>query len=131
MSTWRLGMIAPLLMAVHTQAWSQGFGPGGGPGYGAPPGRGFVQPSPPPWMFVPSPQPPAYQPMQTPRLLNDTPEYCEELLDDISSLRMRVAAVPPTVDTLASEGARLCQIGHYRPGIMRLRTALMLLRHER
>ena len=117
-------------MAMHSQAWAQGFGPGGAQFVGPGSGRGFVQPSPPPWMIVPSPQPAPYQPMQTPRLLNDTPEYCDELLDDIASMRTQVAYVPPSVETLTAEGSRLCQIGHYRPGIMRLRTALMLLRHQ-
>ena len=92
--------------------------------------HGYVQPSAPPWMFAPGPQPAPYEPMVTPRLLNDTPEYCDELLSDIANLRPHTPNVPPAVDTLAAEGERLCQIGHFRPGIMRLRTALMMLRHE-
>ena len=117
MSAWRLGIVASLLSMTYAPAWAQGFGPG----------RGFVQPAPPPWMFAPPPP----GPMQTPRFMSDTAEYCEELAEDIARLRQRIVMVPGDVDMLAADGQRLCEIGHYRPGITRLRTALMILRHER
>ena len=68
--------------------------------------------------------------METPRLLNDTPEYCAELRDSIDRVRLRAHIVPADAMMLADEGARLCSIGHFRPGIMRLRTALMILRRS-
>jgi len=68
--------------------------------------------------------------MQTPRFMNDTAEYCEELVEDIDRLRLRIVMVPGNVEMLVAEGQRLCDIGHFRPGITRLRTALMILRHE-
>lgn len=119
----RLGIIASLSVFCHAAAWGQGFG--------GPPRGGFGAPMPPPWMFAPPTPVTPYPPMQTPRFLNDTPEYCEELLEDINRARQRVATFPPNADMLAAEGQHLCEIGHYRPGITRLRTALMILRHER
>jgi len=38
--------------------------------------------------------------------------------------------MPSDAAMLAREGERLCRIGHFRPGIFRLRTALMILRHS-
>jgi len=81
-------------------------------------------------MFIPQPGPPQPGPMQTPRFMNDTAEYCEELVEDIDRLRLRIVMVPGNVEMLVAEGQRLCDIGHFRPGITRLRTALMILRHE-
>lgn len=58
----------------------------------------------------------------------DTPEYCRRLIDRISEL-VGSAPQPPsvTVQSLSTEGQRLCDEGHTRPGILRLRRALMLL----
>ena len=121
----RLGMIASLSVFCQAAAWGQGFG-------ALPPPHGnYGAPMPPPWMFAPSTPPAPYPPMQTPRFLNDTPEYCAELLGDIERYRLRIATLPPNAEMLAAEGQHLCEIGHFRPGITRLRTALMILRHER
>ncbi|HTC07873.1 MAG TPA: hypothetical protein VK726_03770 [Acetobacteraceae bacterium] len=61
----------------------------------------------------------------------DTPEYCHRLIDRISELIESVSQPPPvTVSSLSSEGQRLCDEGHTRPGILRLRRALMLLEQE-
>lgn len=83
-----------------------------------------------PWLGVPMP-PPAPPPLITPRILNDTPEYCAELMDSVERIRSRLQVVSDEALTLASEGAHMCQIGHYRPGVMRLRTALMMMRRHK
>jgi len=58
----------------------------------------------------------------------DTPEYCRRLIDRISELIGSAPQPPPvTVRSLSNEGQRLCDEGHTRPGILRLRRALMLL----
>jgi hypothetical protein len=61
----------------------------------------------------------------------DTPEYCHRLIDRISELMGAASRPPPvTVSSLSDEGQRLCDEGHTRPGILRLRRALMLLEQE-
>jgi hypothetical protein len=64
------------------------------------------------------------------RVTSDTPEYCLRLLDRVSDL-VRVATPPPPqeVASLSSEGQRMCDQGHTRGGILRLRRALMLMLH--
>jgi hypothetical protein len=59
---------------------------------------------------------------------SDTPEYCLHLLDRVSEL-VRVASnpVPRLVTDLAPEGHRMCAHGQTRGGIMRLRSALMIM----
>jgi hypothetical protein len=59
---------------------------------------------------------------------SDTPEYCLHLLDRISELA-RLAAVPAPreVTDLTTEGHRMCAHGQTRGGIMRLRSALMIM----
>lgn len=59
---------------------------------------------------------------------SDTPEYCQHLLNRVTEL-IRLAAVPvPTdVTNLRSEGERMCDHGQTRGGIMRLRSAIMLM----
>jgi hypothetical protein len=58
----------------------------------------------------------------------DTPEYCHRLIDRVSAL-IGSGPQPPsvTVRSLSTEGRQLCDEGHTRPGILRLRRALMLL----
>jgi hypothetical protein len=95
----------------------------------SPPGQGFAPgppPGPPPGWGGPPPIS-----GQMPRILNDTPEYCDELRDDIARIRNRRGGISDDVEMLAEEGERMCQIGHFRPGIFRLRTALMMLRSGR
>jgi hypothetical protein len=66
----------------------------------------------------------------TPELVTtDTPQYCLQLLDRVSEL-VRIDAHPPEeVTSLSAEGQRMCDQGQTRGGIMRLRRALVLLRH--
>ena len=58
----------------------------------------------------------------------DTPAYCLYLLDRVSNL-VRVAAepIPPDVTDLTTEGHRMCAHGKTRSGIMRLRSALVMM----
>jgi hypothetical protein len=61
----------------------------------------------------------------------DTPEYCRQLIDRVGQL-VSAATVPPpvAVGSLSREGQRLCDQGLTRPGILRLRRALMLLERQ-
>ena len=63
---------------------------------------------------------------------SDTPEYCLHLLDRVSELvRSATAPVPQDVTDLTTEGHRMCAHGRTRSGIMRLRSALMIMeKHE-
>jgi hypothetical protein len=88
-----------------------------------------LPPSQQPQMQRPGQYPPSQQ--GVPRMLDDTPEYCAELRDDISHVRTHRGGLPPDVAALTREGEQLCDIGHIRPGVYRLRTALMLLRQHR
>jgi hypothetical protein len=59
---------------------------------------------------------------------SDTPQYCLQLLDQVSAM-VRVASDPPPeeVSLLSNEGQRMCDQGQTKGGIVRLRRALMLL----
>jgi hypothetical protein len=59
---------------------------------------------------------------------SDTPEYCLHLLDRVSEMvRLATIPVPRDVTDLTTEGHRMCAHGQTRSGIMRLRTALMMM----
>jgi hypothetical protein len=59
---------------------------------------------------------------------SDTPEYCLHLLDRVSELvRLATLPVPREVTDLTTEGHRMCAHGQTRSGIMRLRSALMMM----
>ncbi|HEY4041410.1 MAG TPA: hypothetical protein VGM32_06150 [Rhodopila sp.] len=61
-------------------------------------------------------------------ITTDTPEYCRKLLDRMSSLaRLATTPLPREVTDLTSEGQRMCDHGQTRGGIMRLRSALMIM----
>ena len=61
-------------------------------------------------------------------ITTDTPEYCMQLLHRVGDLVRRAAApVPLEVTNLTSEGQRMCDHGQTRGGIMRVRSALMML----
>ena len=63
---------------------------------------------------------------------SDTPQFCarlaEQLRQEIRS--RRPAAVSDEVRMLEREGRRMCREGHVRPGILRIRRALMILKGE-
>lgn len=83
---------------------------------------------------VPPPTPPAPEADGTvagmPRILNETPQFCARLEGDIARIRASRGDISAEAAMLTREGARMCRIGHFRPGIYRLRTALMLLRRD-
>jgi hypothetical protein len=59
---------------------------------------------------------------------SDTPEYCLQLLDRVSELvRLATTPVARDVTDLTTEGHRMCAHGQTRGGIMRLRSALMIM----
>ncbi len=61
-------------------------------------------------------------------VMTDTPEYCRHLFDRVSKLvRLAAAPVPREVTNLTTEGQRMCAQGQTRGGIMRLRSALMMM----
>jgi hypothetical protein len=61
-------------------------------------------------------------------ITSDTPEYCQKLLTRIGQLvHVTTASVPREVADLTSAGQRMCDRGQTRGGIMRLRSALMLM----
>lgn len=69
-------------------------------------------------------------PLRPPRMLSDTKEYCDKLLDTIANLRTVQGRLAPEIDQIAGEGQRMCDQGNYRGGTIRLRTALMLAQHD-
>lgn len=75
-----------------------------------------------------APPPEVHVPADMPHILNDTLAYCNELRQDIEKIRAQQGAISAHIATLQQEGERMCRIGHIRPGIYRLRTALMMLR---
>ena len=61
-------------------------------------------------------------------ITTDTPEYCLQLLDRVSELvRLAATPIPREVTDLTTEGHRMCEHGQTRGGIMRLRSALMIM----
>ena len=61
------------------------------------------------------------------RVTTDTPEYCAHLLRRIGQVRAEVGGPARRADILTAEGRYMCANGHVRPGIARLRRALLLL----
>ncbi len=62
------------------------------------------------------------------RVTTHTREHCAELAVHASQLRRANPGPHQEADVLAGEGERLCAHGQIRPGIIRLRRAIMLLR---
>jgi len=62
------------------------------------------------------------------RVTTHTREHCAELAVHASQLRRAHPGPQREADVLVSEGERLCAHGQIRPGIIRLRRAIMLLR---
>jgi hypothetical protein len=66
------------------------------------------------------------------RVTSDSRQYCMQLAD---TLEREEEAYPPGPDlevvrSLGREGERMCREGHIRPGILRIREALLKLRHR-
>ncbi|MCC6716444.1 MAG: hypothetical protein IT555_01035 [Acetobacteraceae bacterium] len=62
------------------------------------------------------------------RIITYTREHCGELSRRADELMQRRPRVTPESVELRDEGKRLCAEGQIRPGIIRLRRAIMLLR---
>jgi hypothetical protein len=66
------------------------------------------------------------------RVTSDTAAFCARLAQQLrAEIRVRsTLAVPDEVLMLQQEGRRMCREGHIRPGILRIRQALMILRQQ-
>lgn len=67
----------------------------------------------------------------TARVTTDSLEYCTHLLNRIDAMRPRVEEPSRRADLLTAQGREMCATGHVRPGIARLRRALLLLEDAR
>jgi hypothetical protein len=63
-------------------------------------------------------------------VITNTRAYCNELSARAGELRRHIDAPSEEALLIAAEGDRLCAQGQIRPGIMRLRRAIMLLREQ-
>ena len=84
---------------------------------------------------VPFPQtllPPPQTDVPPARVTSDSPAFCTQLAGQIrqEARTHQPAPVPEEVWTLRQEGTKMCGEGHLRPGILRLRRALQILRGE-
>lgn len=61
----------------------------------------------------------------------DTPQYCQELAERVHSLVQVTPGEPSReVVDLSSEGQKMCAHGQTRGGIMRLRQAILIMKHD-
>jgi len=64
-------------------------------------------------------------------ITTDTPEYCQKLLRRITEMvRLATVPVPHEASDLTTEGQKMCDHGQTRMGIMRLRSALMIMERD-
>ncbi len=69
---------------------------------------------------------------QAPRpmeVTSDSAAYCQHLAAQVMALRQRLPGPAPEIDFLLDRGQRMCAAGRVRPGLSRLRHALLDL-HE-
>jgi hypothetical protein len=73
---------------------------------------------------------PAYAQSRDPTVTSDSPEYCDVLLNRISTM-VRTASMPPPSEaaTLSEAGEWMCVHGQPRGGVLRLRRALEIMLH--
>ncbi len=75
---------------------------------------------------------PAISEMPPTRVTSDSPEFCAQLAamlrQDVRTHQL--APVPDEVLMLGREGRKMCREGHIRPGILRIRRALVMLRGD-
>ena len=78
------------------------------------------------------PMPPPVADVPPAKVTSDSPEFCAQLADQLRQERHArdPAPVPEEVRLLSAEGKKMCHEGHLRPGILRLRRALQILRGE-
>lgn len=65
---------------------------------------------------------------QPSRVITATREYCDRLVELAETLRDPARPPPAAALMLATEGQRLCTHGQIRPGVTRLRRAIVMLR---
>lgn len=66
-----------------------------------------------------------------PVVTSDSAEYCGALIDRIGHLaRASDGPLPSEAAALSQEGERMCGHGQTRGGILRLRRAILMLRHS-
>jgi hypothetical protein len=61
---------------------------------------------------------------------SDTPEYCRQLAVRLDELTTEDRAVPTAVRDLSTAGRTMCDHGLTRGGIMRLRSAIVMMLDE-
>ena len=64
------------------------------------------------------------------QITTDTLAYCRELAARLEQLTNAAAEIPAAVTTLSVVGKQMCEQGLTRAGIMRLRTAIVLMLHH-
>jgi hypothetical protein len=66
------------------------------------------------------------------RVTSDSPEFCAQLAHQLrdEERARRPATVSDEVRMLGQEGRKMCHEGHVRPGILRIRRALLLLKGD-
>ncbi|MBU6497675.1 MAG: hypothetical protein KGJ41_15835 [Rhodospirillales bacterium] len=64
------------------------------------------------------------------RVITDTPEFCHRLAGEFAAEQRAALRPHPVAHDLALTGERMCGNGQIRPGIMRLRRALQILRRQ-
>jgi hypothetical protein len=77
------------------------------------------------WFAPGAGQPPPQPPM---RVMTDTPEYCLKLLHVLDRMQAASHNPSPDIAVLRDEGKMMCAQGLVKGGVMRLRSALSLLR---
>ena len=75
--------------------------------------------------------PAAAQALRPMEVTSDSAAYCQHLAARIVVQRQRLPAPMPEVDFLLDRGQRLCAAGRVRPGLNRLRHALLELREAK
>lgn len=70
-------------------------------------------------------QPAMAQALRPMEVTSDSPAYCQHLAARVMGLRQRQPGPSPEVDALLDRGQRLCAAGRVRPGLNRLRHALL------
>ena len=66
------------------------------------------------------------------KVTSDSPEFCNELSAEVSEEERarHPTPLPEEVRVLTVEGRKMCEEGHLRPGILRLRRALQILKGD-
>ena len=66
-----------------------------------------------------------------PRMTTPTADYCAHLIREVDRARSSNPRADDRALLLADEGARMCDRGSYRGGVVRLRRALIMMRNGR